>query len=49
MNIYFARVGTTSAGNGWYKLSDGKGKTFGRRFCIHRRRRRNRDGEKGTT
>ncbi len=32
--VYFARVGTTPKGRGWYKLSDGKGNTFGRRFTI---------------
>ncbi len=32
--VYFARVGTTTKGRGWYKLSDGKGNTFGRRFTI---------------
>lgn len=32
--VYFARVGETKTGRGWYKLSDGKGNTFGRRFTI---------------
>ncbi len=35
VNIYFMRVGYTKTGRPWYRLSNGKGKAFGRRFCIN--------------
>ncbi len=33
--IYFSRVGMAKDGRGLYKLSDGNGKTYGRRFKIY--------------
>ncbi len=33
--IYFSRVGMAKDGRGLYKLCDGNGKTYGRRFKIY--------------
>ena len=38
MICYFMRVGTTKTGRGLYRLSDGKGNPFGRRFTIKKGR-----------